>query len=143
MRLDKGGLMAGLSELASSTEGLFGISCQFRCPEPVAVEEQFVATHLYYIAQEAVNNAVKHARAKNIDITLENEDGRASLSVEDDGRGIQEDARDGGGMGLHIMQYRARTFGGVLSVGPGPRGGTVVACSVPESAGQGRDGERS
>jgi signal transduction histidine kinase len=88
-----------------------------------------VATHLYRIAQEAVNNAVKHSQAGTILIQLTETDGRMELRVSDDGIGISFPLKSSG-MGMHTMEYRARTIGGSLSVGPGPERGTVVSCLV-------------
>src|SRR5688572_11448721 len=68
--LEGDGLMRGLSELAASTSRIPGVKCRFRCDPPVCIQDVTTATHLYRIAQEAVNNALKHGRAKTIDITL-------------------------------------------------------------------------
>ena len=87
--------------------------------------------HLYRIAQEAVSNAVRHSRARNIRITLEQENGETALTIEDDGAGLARDASQAGGMGLRTMRYRAGLIGGKLEVGPGPSGGTLVVCRLP------------
>ena len=57
------GLMSALQQWAGEVQDLFGISCTFLCIEPVLIHDDAVATHLYHIAQEAVNNAIKHAKA--------------------------------------------------------------------------------
>jgi signal transduction histidine kinase len=132
------GLAAGLSALAANARNVFGVSCEARCERGVTIDDD-VAGHLYHIAQEAVNNAIKHANVGHIDITLCRDDHTISLIIEDDGSGIDPDARlcKGDGLGMHIMRYRASVIGGSLSVGPGQWGGTVVACSLPSSdAGQ-------
>ena len=69
--VDAEGLMAALSDLADRTQQEGKVTCMFDCPEPVLVADNLVATHLYLIAQEAVHNAVKHARCQNIRISLE------------------------------------------------------------------------
>src|SRR5258706_585622 len=61
-------LQIGLAELAEQIDGLGQVRCVFESPEPVAVTDPFVAGHLYRIAQEAANNAVKHAGGRNITI---------------------------------------------------------------------------
>ena len=94
------------------------------------VRDGTVAVHLYRIAQEAVANAVKHARAKHIVIKLSEGDGQIVLSITDDGIGIAQGAINSGGLGLSIMSSRAETIGGTLQVRRGDRGGTVVACSL-------------
>jgi signal transduction histidine kinase len=85
------------------------------------------ATHLYRIAQEAVNNALKHSGAGLIEISLFREEGNTVLAVSDDGRGLAGGAKPGG-MGLNIMRYRAGMIGAELEIGPGREGGTVVRC---------------
>ena len=140
--LDKSGLQAGLQELADSTQSLFGVSCKFHCARPITFEEESVAMHLYHIAQEAVNNVIKHAKARNVDITLEDEDERLRLRIRDDGVGIQTNAQDGTGLGMHTMRYRARVVGGSLTVESGARAGTVVTCFLPKRPAH-REGEVS
>ncbi|MHC4984154.1 MAG: MASE3 domain-containing protein, partial [Planctomycetota bacterium] len=140
--LAKEGLMGGLRELADHVAGIFDVWCGFQCDEPVVVKERLVATQLYRIAQEAVNNSIKHAKAKAITITLECRDRTIRLAVEDDGVGISASGADSKGMGMQIMRHRARSIGGSLSVGAGPRGGTVVACTVPLAESALQDGAR-
>jgi len=91
-----------------------------------------MATHLFRIAQEAVNNALKHGRPTAISISLIAASGQLTLTIEDDGCGISAgSAGTLAGMGLHIMRYRARAIGGSLSVDPQPKGGTSVSCRLP------------
>jgi len=88
-------------------------------------------TQLYRIAQEAVTNAVKHSRARGIEVSLTCPGGReALLTVRDDGRGRREAGGSPGGLGLGVMTHRARLIGGVLRIEDLPGGGTLVACSV-------------
>jgi two-component system CheB/CheR fusion protein len=88
------------------------------------------ATHLYRIAQEAVNNAIKHSGGRTIWIRLRESAGEIELEVSDDGRGLQATPQRRAGMGLHIMDYRARSIGGTLRIS-GNAPGTVVLCRVP------------
>jgi signal transduction histidine kinase len=130
--LDAQGLSSALEELARATRERFGLDCRFEAREPVAAASKTMATHLYHIAQEAVNNAIKHGNARSIRLRLEERDGRLELRVEDDGQGIAPaKLAVGSGMGLHIMDYRARSIGGTLSVGAGAGGGTAICCCVP------------
>ena len=85
--------------------------------------------NLYRIAQEAVNNAVKHSRCKNISIGLGAVEDEVTLTVKDDGIGFPETLDAGGGMGLHIMNYRANMIGALLDIRRGAGGGTIVICS--------------
>src|SRR5262249_29985908 len=61
--LEGEGLMRALTELAASTSRIPGVRCRFVCAQPVCVQDPAIATHLYRIAQEAVNNALKHGHA--------------------------------------------------------------------------------
>ena len=96
-------------------------------PLPIEVE-----TNLLRIGQEAVNNAVKHARAKRIEVGLNFETRKVQLSVRDDGRGFDpsEQIADGH-FGLLGMHERAEQIGGVLSIDSAPERGTQIAVEVP------------
>jgi signal transduction histidine kinase len=87
---------------------------------------------LYRIAQEAVNNALKHSGAKNIVIHVGQANEGIVLSVKDDGKGIDLSVPRTSGMGLHIMDYRARLIRGVLDIRSNGNG-TEVSCRVPQS----------
>jgi PAS domain S-box-containing protein len=125
------GLMSALQVWASEVEDLFGISCAFQCETDVLIHDDTMATHLYHIAQEAVNNAIKHGQAKNTLIRLSSQNGWGTLQINDDGTGIQEDRSSSQGMGLHIMSYRAGMIGGRLDVHPSSPRGTCVTCIFP------------
>jgi PAS domain S-box-containing protein len=130
--LDADSLMSALRELAGSTENLFGISCTFKCDQPVLVEDAQVAVNIYRIAQEAVTNAIRHSKAKNIQLQLHLGDGQASLTVASDGLDFPEDVKArGSGMGLQIMNHRAEMIDGSLDVCRGDQGGTMVTCVFP------------
>lgn len=87
--------------------------------------------HLYRIAQEALNNAIKHAEAGNIQISLDIDDDDGILEVYDNGRGILSDVSNYEGLGLSIMKYRCSLFEGEISVNPVESGGTRVCCRFP------------
>jgi PAS domain S-box-containing protein len=133
---DAQGLMSALQLWAVEVENLFGVSCRFECQTAVLIHDDAMATHLYHIAQESVNNAIKHGHARNISIRLTAEHGKGTLRIKDDGAGIAQSRannqgtgqRTGQGMGLHIMNYRATMIGGTLEVAPDPAGGTSVSC---------------
>ena len=71
--------MSALQLWAGEVEDLFGISCRFECETAVLIHDDTMATHLYHIAQEAVNNAIKHGHATNILIRLSAENGWGTL----------------------------------------------------------------
>ena len=128
---DSHGLMSALQLHAAEIEDLFGISCQFHCDPPVLITDGNVATHLYHIAQEAVTNAVRHGRARDILIRLSETDNRGTLLVRDDGQGLVEPPNDHPGMGLQIMRYRADMIRGKLELRSEKAHGTSVTCKFP------------
>ena len=125
------GLMSALQRWAAEVEDLFGISCRLHCPEPVLIDDDATATHLYYVTREAVNNAVKHGLARQITIDLTVDQEQGSLTIRDDGCGIGDAAPGSKGMGLHLMNYRARMIGGSLEIHRVATGGTRVTCWFP------------
>ena len=125
------GLMSALQQWASEVEDLFGISCRFHCLTPVLIHDDTVATHLYYIAREAVNNGIKHGHASQIVIRLATDQEQGVLTITDNGSGISDLSANNGGMGRHLMSYRARVVGGSLEIQGAPTGGTMVTCLFP------------
>lgn len=128
------GLMDGFQELARNTSGRFKVSCEFECPEPVPLHDAVSSTHLYRIAQEAITNAVKHGKARHISIGLEKINGTIILTVTDDGVGLSKNARNGQGLGLRIMAYRANMIGATFNIERLPESGTRVTCKLPSSS---------
>jgi len=128
---DAHGLMSALTRCAEEMQDLFRITCRFECGAPVLVYDVNVATHLYHIAREGVNNAIKHGHPSHIVIGLSAENGEGTLSVQDDGEGISEISMNHTGMGLNIMSYRANMVGGSLDVRKNFTGGTSVVCIFP------------
>jgi signal transduction histidine kinase len=130
VEVDAEGLMSSLSDLAARISELSGIRCVFDCAEPVPVEDNYTATQLYRIAQEAITNALRHGQASHIRVTLEARGYYLTLRVTDDGIGLPPVEVMGEGMGLRIMRYRAGQIGAQLSVRCGANGGTVVLCTL-------------
>lgn len=127
------GLTLALQDLASAVGHSGAIACRLECPDPVPIPDRTAATHLYRIAQEAVQNAIRHARPSNIVVRLGADEDSIRLAVIDDGVGLPAH-RGGKGMGLEIMNYRARTIGAQLSVEPAAPRGTAVTCVLPRDA---------
>lgn len=125
------GLMEALAGLAQTTTNLFHIRCTFRCDAPVLVESQTAATHMFRIAQEALNNAMKHGEARAVRIVLKKTQEGIALSIQDDGIGIPRDRPASGGMGMQIMNHRATVIGATLHIRRGRTRGTVVSCILP------------
>lgn len=127
------GLMSALQELASTVQHTFRIECSLMCEEPVLVSDGAVATHLYRIAQEAVNNAIKHGNAQKVSIVLNRDDDTITVSIKDNGSGFPEVLPEKKGMGLQTMRYRAALVGATLTILRVPSGGTRVDCSLKEA----------
>jgi signal transduction histidine kinase len=132
VRLRTQGLQAALEEMALGATARYGVHCVCEPGNDAAAGcDVATATHLYRIAQEAVNNALKHSGARNVSIRLSHIDGETSLEVKDDGKGLGNCQSKTGGMGLHIMEYRARLIGGNLRWHSDSTG-TVVSCRMPQ-----------
>ena len=131
--LEAEGLMAALAELAMNTEKMFRVNCRFDCADLVKMDNHATATHLFRIAQEAVSNAIKHGKAKNISLRLREDAGQLRLRVDDDGVGFPENFTGGTGMGLRIMQSRIGMVGGTLTIEQKPAGGVSVVFSAPKN----------
>ena len=134
VNVEQQGLAVALGELTLSIEEIYSVSCVFTCPDPIEVLDPEVATHVYRVAQEAINNALKHARATRVDVRLAQQDVLLRLTVSDDGIGFSTTNARGQGMGLRIMDYRARIIGGRFAIQPGLDGGTVVTCLFPHTS---------
>ena len=122
------GLEASLEQLAASTSDIFSINCVFHCPRHIPINDNSLATHLYYIAKESIHNAIEHGKSSKIVMELLNNNGIISLSILDDGIGIKDTTKVGG-IGLRIMHYRARMIGASLRIESEPSGGTLVTCT--------------
>ncbi len=120
------GLAAALQELAIRTKSIFNVPCDIECHPGIDPRDSNAATHLFYIAQEAVHNAVRHGRPDRIRIKLEREDDLLHLMVYDDGCGLREE-RVGKGMGLRFMAFRAKMIDASLEIQTPSGGGTRVS----------------
>ena len=130
--LTSSGLASSLAQLADNARRLYGIACEVTLPETLRDRlSPMHANELYRIAQEAVTNAVRHGRATQATIEGRILGGRFLLTVTDDGAGFVTPAPESPSMGLRIMQYRARTLGGSLTVTRRRDGGTSVVCACP------------
>jgi PAS domain S-box-containing protein len=130
--VDAPGLEAALEGLALRVEEGTRAACTFYCRGDGRVSDGRTATQLYRIAQEAVANALRHARATKVEITLESDEAATVLEIGDDGSGLPPQEERGPGKGLQIMRYRAALIGGKLTIGANPSGGTRVTCRLPK-----------
>lgn len=123
--LEGNSLMHSLEELTSLTSN---ISCSFYCPEPIFINNNNVATHLYRITQEAISNAVEHGKSKNIDVSFTQEGENITLCIKDDGMGMLNDLNKSKGIGLKIMKYRAHMMSASFEIKPNSPRGVILKC---------------
>jgi signal transduction histidine kinase len=125
------GLIEALQQLADDVNSLGIIQCRFEADGAPRVTDNLIARGLYRIAQEAVNNALKHSHAKSIMIELAELDGEMRLAIIDNGVGIgSEDGETLSDSALHSIKYRAGVMNASLSVLRRPGGGTEVAVAL-------------
>lgn len=136
VQIDAKGLQSALAELADSTNDQQEIRCRFEFSGAGTITNNAVATQLYRIAQESLNNAIKHGKADDIRIALCQDANQIRLEIEDNGTGIDLGAAPRSstirsGLGLRIMSYRASILGGELQVLRNAGRGTTVRCTIP------------
>jgi signal transduction histidine kinase len=134
--LECGGLLPALQTLSGWCRDSYDIDVRLRlCVRSPLLIGESAAAHLYLIVQEAINNAVRHGRARSIGVTLRTNRSSVSLSISDDGVGIAEHPARGAGMGIKLMEYRTAMVGGAMKVKRLPNGGTRIHCVCPQDAG--------
>ena len=123
--LEQEGLVGALEKQAAAAEARHGLNVRLNVPDepglPLEAKEA-----LYRVAQEALHNAARHARARSVDIALQVADGRVRLVVADDGRGFDPDQGYPGHLGLRSMRERVTALGGTLEIDSRPGGPTRV-----------------
>lgn len=120
-------LMHSLEELCSMTTGA---KCSFHCLKPILIEDKNIATHLYRIVQEAISNAVKHGKAKNIQLNLSKKEDVITLSISDDGTGLAKGVKSYKGIGLKIMKYRAHMMNASFEMKTNSPSGLLLECKL-------------
>jgi len=129
--LEKGGLTGALQMRLDAVEarGCLKVDLQVEGTEDLATRTQ---RELYQVAQEALNNALKHARAQSVRIRIDFGGRATGLEISDDGCGFAPDSADrGGGLGLHGMRERVEGMGGTLRIESSPGAGTTISVTVP------------
>ncbi len=122
------GLESLLQEMASNIRDVYGIECSFNYQRSVRVDDISVCTHIYSIVHEAIHNALRHGHADRIDIRLLYDEGRVTVMVEDNGCGMTGHEASQG-MGLKIMDFRAKMIDAELAIQSGVEEGTLVTLS--------------
>lgn len=135
---DPHALALALADLAVKTQESTGIACTFEEAGTVLLYDVDVAENLFRIAQEAINNAVRHSGGTRIDVRLQQSDEETVLEVADNGKGLRSSelshahlrGAETGGLGLGIMEHRAELMGGVLHADSIPDTGTTIRCRL-------------
>lgn len=132
VRASAEGITEGFQELANNMFAVYGQRVQLvlELPADLSVDENSVV-NLFHIAQEAVGNAVRHAQARNIQITVRANGPDLELQVDDDGVGFEPLGADRRGTGIRMMRFRAEVSGGNLIIESRPRHGSRVRCQCP------------
>lgn len=130
VEFDQKGLEAALERLCENAKKLFNIECTLEISGDPYFEDTTHAIHMYRIAQEAVSNAVKHGGATSVSIHLASSDRHIRLRVMDNGTGFPEEWDSEGGLGVRIMQFRARLIGGTLEISNRKEKGAVITCTM-------------
>ena len=132
---NQGGLIAGLRELVARLKTGSGPSLEFTASGATRLGLSTAASdHLFRIAQEAIANALKHAHANSIKVTLHIEPARVRLEICDDGEGFRLPERRATGLGLRTMSYRASLLGAKFDIRHVNPAGTCVVCDCPQAA---------
>jgi PAS domain S-box-containing protein len=131
MEVETQDLDESLRTLAASIRKSHGIECRFHGAPAPRVSGGTARVYLYRIAQEAIQNAIKHGRARRIRITLSAENRCILLTVTNNGRSLAATMHKKQRFGLRIMEYRARALRGSLALRNRKGGGTILSCSIP------------
>ncbi len=132
--LERAGLYESLRRMLEQVQVARGVPCQLEGDSaPQALLGAGDATHLYRIAQEAVNNAIQHGGARRLRVTITQDERFVEIRVDDDGCGF-DPAAEPAGLGLKLMNYRARLMGGRLDITRRAQGGMNLRCRVPTRA---------
>ncbi len=136
VELDPEGLRSALEDLVARTATRSGVASSFQCVGGGGITDPTAATQLFRIAQEAFGNALRHSDASVIEIILQDHGNQVTLTVRDNGRGLPTNPASCTGLGLRIMQHRARLVGGGVQFLPTASGGTAVVCTIPKRTGR-------
>ena len=125
------GFMISLQEITEIIELQSQIPIKLQIDDVILLFDDSTATHLYRIVQESLNNAVKHAEASQINVSLKIEQDHGLLEIIDNGIGIPLNLEGSTGLGLNIMRHRCGLFDGEITINPFGKRGTKVCCRFP------------
>ncbi|PKL35894.1 MAG: hypothetical protein CVV44_20470 [Spirochaetae bacterium HGW-Spirochaetae-1] len=127
-----GGIMTAMEDLRRNLECQCSVSCILDLDESISIRDDLEASHLYYIAKEAVDTAVIGKKARNVIISLGQTDRNVVLKITDDGEAEVEE-NGGSTMSIRLMKYRAWIIGASLTVAKNEGAGTVITCVLRDS----------
>jgi signal transduction histidine kinase len=132
--LDELGFAAAAEELFSGFEARTGIGCAWTMEPPECPLEGEGALVAYRVLQESLTNVARHARARDVEVTIETraEEGVVRITIADDGAGLQPSQRKG--HGVVGMRERVHALGGSFAIAPREGGGTTVTATLPSAA---------
>lgn len=130
------GLVGALQLLAETVRTNFRTPCEADLDSAIAVDDPEKQTHLFRIAQEAVNNALRHGKPKQIRFSLKRLSSQeCELRISNDGKSMKKTkSGSANGIGLQVMSYRAKLIGAHISVESGVRQGVTVICRFPSES---------
>jgi PAS domain S-box-containing protein len=114
--IDSAGIAPAIENLVSDVQIKSGIPIHFTITETIYLSDNNAALHLYRIVQEALNNALKHAGASRVGVSLSVKNGLGSMTIEDDGKGFPDNYEQKNGLGLSIMRHRCSLFDGEVFI---------------------------
>ena len=123
--LEKEGLVSVLHHRLTAVEGRADIKARFLADEPISLSKKKEIA-LYYIAQEALNNVVRHAFANSVSVTLKQGYKYVTFEVADDGCGFDKAKLERGGLGLENIRERVKQENGKLKISSKPGKGTII-----------------
>ncbi len=133
VNFDENGLRSAIKDMLTKTSRMFNIKYRFLDRADIVIYNSNMAINMYHIVQEAVNNAIKHGKARLIEVVYKTDDENIFLSISDDGTGFCLNQKPNTGIGLDLMKYRARAIGGTLSVSSESGKGTEITLTIPKT----------
>ena len=124
------GLIYAIEELLEKSKNIYHIECKLSVDENILIDSNIVATHLYYIIQEALNNAIKHGKPSKIDVSVTKDEDILIVEITDNGTGLPKLLDTTKGFGLNIMKYRASIINGSIDYKNQSKGGVTVTCTL-------------
>ena len=131
LALEHAGLAEALQHRLDAVEKRAGVDAQLRVDLNVDLPTE-VENTLYRVAQETLNNSLKHAEATKVFLSLRSQEGEVELEISDNGRGFDvDDIQNQGGLGLVSIRERVEALGGIWYIASKPGKGTRVSVVVP------------